>query len=80
MKTLEMVKAVSEREIVLPGKVGKDLGMKKGTKFILLKKGDSIILKKVEAPTITDFEKLSKWGVAFAREKGIKEKDVIKSD
>lgn len=80
MKTFEMAKAVSEREIVLPRKVGKGLGMKKGTKFILLRKGDSVILKKIEAPTIEDFEKLAKWGAEFAREKGIKEKDVIEGD
>jgi len=40
----------------------------------------SIILKKVQYPTIDDFEELVDWGTKFAKEKGIKEEDALKND
>ena len=44
------------------------------------KQGDTIIFKRVELPTVKDFEKLARFGRAFARKKGIKEKDLLEDD
>lgn len=80
MKIAEIVIAVSDREIVLPAEIGKKIGMKKGTRFILFKTGDSLILKKLELPTVADFEEMVEWGIKFAKEKGVKPEDVIEGD
>jgi len=39
-----------------------------------------IILKKLQPPTIDDFEELVDWGVKFAKKKGITLKDILKDD
>ena len=43
-------------------------------------RGDTIIFKKLELPTIKDFEKLAKFGREFAKRKGITESDVLEDD
>ena len=51
-----------------------------GTKFAVYGRGDTIIFKRIELPTIKDFEKLAEFGRVFAKKKGIAEKDVLEND
>ena len=51
-----------------------------GTKFAVYGRGDTIIFKKVELPTVKDFERLVNLGRSFAKKRGIKEKDVLEDD
>lgn len=80
MKTIEIVTATSDRAIAFSSRIGKEIGMKKGSKFILLKIGDNLILKKLELPTIADFEEMVDWGTKFAKQKGIEPEDIIEGD
>ncbi|OIN95675.1 hypothetical protein AUJ66_08580 [Candidatus Desantisbacteria bacterium CG1_02_38_46] len=80
MATEEMVAMLSAEQIVLPAKIGRQVGLKKGARYILFKSGDTIILKKMELPTLSNFEKLTEWGVEFAKKRGIKPKDVLEDD
>ena len=46
---------------------------------VVFGKDDTLILKKVSTPTAKEvFEKVHKWGVAFAKKKGWNEENVMK--
>lgn len=79
-RKVEMTTASPKGQVVIPQNLRKQLGVKPGTKFAVYGRGDTIVFKKVEMPTMEDFEKLVSWGTEFAKKKGVKEEDVLKND
>ncbi|HLC77111.1 MAG TPA: AbrB/MazE/SpoVT family DNA-binding domain-containing protein [archaeon] len=79
-KDVQMTTASEKGQVVIPQEIRDELGIESGTKFAVYGKGDTIIFKRVEMPTVKDFEKLAAFGRKFAKKKGIKEKDVLKDD
>ncbi len=67
-------------QVVIPQEIRENMGIESGTKFAVYGRGDTIIFKKLELPTVKDFEKLAKFGREFAKRKGIKESDVLEDD
>ena len=75
------VTTTSEKgQIVIPQEIREEMGIHSGTKFAVYGKGDTIVFKRIELPTVKDFERLAKFGRTFAKSKGIKEKDVLEDD
>jgi len=73
----ELVTMSSKGQIVIPKGVREQLGFGKGASFAVFGRDDTLILKKVNVPSAKEaFEKVHKWGVQFAKNKGLKEKDV----
>ncbi|MDI6721174.1 MAG: AbrB/MazE/SpoVT family DNA-binding domain-containing protein [Candidatus Aenigmarchaeota archaeon] len=79
-KEVQMTTASAKGQVVIPQEIREELGIGSGTKFAVYGKGDTIIFKRVEVPTVKDFEKLASFGRKFAKRKGIKEKDVLEDD
>jgi len=68
---------LSERgQIVIPQDVRKEMHLKPGNRFVVFPMDDSIILKKLEIPTLDKWDAAMKPLRAEARRKGITEKDV----
>lgn len=67
-------------QVVIPQGIREQMRIQSGTKFAVYGRGDTIIFKKMELPTVQDFERLARFGQAFAQRRGIKEKDVLKDD
>lgn len=67
-------------QVVIPQEIREQMSIESGTKFAVYGRGDTIIFKRVELPTVKDFERLARFGRTFASRKGIKEKDVLKDD
>ncbi len=67
-------------QVVIPQEIREDMRIEAGTRFAVYGRGDTIIFKRVELPTVKDFEKLAKFGSEFAKKKGIKEADVLTND
>ena len=66
-------------QIVIPKDLRKTLHLDTGTHFTVFGKEDTLVLKKVKVPSANEtFEKIHRWGVQLAKEKGWKEKDVLK--
>ena len=82
MKAMEVqVTTTSPRgQVVIPQEIREGMRIEAGTRFAVYGRGDTIIFKRVELPTVKDFEKLARFGSEFARKKGIKEEDVLKGD
>ena len=64
-------------QVVIPQEIREQMRIESGTKFAVYGRGDTIIFKRVELPTVKDFERLARFGRTFATKKGIKEKDVL---
>ena len=79
-KDVQMTTSSEKGQVVIPQEIREELGIESGTKFAVHGKGDTIIFKRIEVPTVKDFEKLVVFGRRFAKKKGIKEKDVLQDD
>ena len=77
MSDVKLTKLSSKGQVVIPRHVRDELGLKEGETFAVVGKEDTIILKKVVVPSSKEvFEKVHRWGTAFAKKKGLKEKDL----
>ena len=73
------VTSLGERgQIVIPQIFRENLRLKKGEKFIVVEKGGTIILKRIEPPTKEEFEQLLKKTHEHAKKHGITRQDVEK--
>ena len=73
----ELTTMSSKGQIVVPKSVREGMNIDTGTTFAIFGRDDTLILKKVDVPNAKQmFEKMHKWGIKFAKEKGMKEKDV----
>ena len=75
----ELVKMSSKGQIVVPKELREELDLDTGSSFVIFGKEDTLVLKKVNLPSAKEaFERINKWGTKITREKGWKEKDVMK--
>jgi len=79
-KGVQITTTSPKGQVVIPQEVREKMSIEAGTKFAVYGRGDTIIFKRVELPTVKDFERLAKFGRTFAIRRGIKEKDVLKDD
>lgn len=79
-KAIQLTTTSPKGQVVIPQEIREELKIESGTKFAVYGKDDTIVFKRVEMPTIKDFERLVDFGVKFAKRKGIKESDVLKDD
>ena len=80
MKEVQITTTSPKGQVVIPQEIREHMKIESGTKFAVYGRGDTIIFKKVELPTVKDFEKLARFGRAFAKRKNINEKDVLKDE
>ena len=79
-KRVQITTTSPKGQVVIPQEIREQMSIESGTKFAVYGRGDNIIFKRVELPTVKDFERLAKFGRAFATRKGIKKTDVLKDD
>jgi AbrB family looped-hinge helix DNA binding protein len=70
--TLATTKLSSKGQVVIPEEIRKSLGLKAGVQFIVIGKGDSVILKTISSPSFDEFEELLKDAQKQARTAGLK--------
>lgn len=63
-------------QIVIPQVFRENMDLHKGAQFIVVEMHDSIIFKKLAAPTVDEFELMIKKGHAFAKKHKLTEKDM----
>ena len=72
MASYTTTKLSSKGQIVIPEQVRNDLGLKEGDQFIVIGKGDAVILKSISPPKIEQFESLLAEARSQAKKAGIK--------
>ena len=76
MKTISTTKMSSKGQVVIPEKIRKQLGLKSGVQFVVLGKDDIVILKAIESPSISQFDKLILQAREQAVQYGLKQTDI----
>ncbi|MBS3074490.1 AbrB/MazE/SpoVT family DNA-binding domain-containing protein [Candidatus Pacearchaeota archaeon] len=77
---ISAIKMSSKGQVVIPRVIRNAINAEEGTLFIVINKGNTIVLEKVKVPTkdevIRNLEKISLEGQKNAERLGIKESDV----
>ena len=73
---LATTKLSSKGQIVIPEDVRTSLGLKTGDQFIVIGKGDTVILKTITEPSFDQFEELLIEAQKQAKKAGMIKKDV----
>ncbi|MFO8016800.1 MAG: AbrB/MazE/SpoVT family DNA-binding domain-containing protein [Candidatus Woesearchaeota archaeon] len=76
MGNLEVTSLSSRGQVVIPEELREKMNLKKGEKFVVIGENGTILLKRIDMPSSKDFDKLLKKTQEFAKNKGIKPKDV----
>jgi AbrB family looped-hinge helix DNA binding protein len=79
MSTLATTKMSSRGQVVIPEGVREDLGLDTGAQFVVMGEGDVVILKKISAPSMEEFDSLIRRARKRAREAGRKRSDIPKA-
>jgi AbrB family looped-hinge helix DNA binding protein len=72
----EITKLGERGQVVIPQEFRKSMGLHLGEKFIVIERGDMLILKRLKAPTIEDFDVMVRKGHEHARKHKLTEKDL----
>jgi AbrB family looped-hinge helix DNA binding protein len=72
----EIAKIGERGQVVIPQSFRDEMSIHKGDKFMVLQRGDMLVLKKLRAPSTEDFDKMLKKSHAHATKQGLSEKDL----
>ena len=72
----EVTKLGERGQVVIPQEFREHMGLKSGDKFIVIERGDTLMFKRLRAPSIEEFDKMIKKGHERAKKLGLTEKDL----
>ena len=73
---LETTRLSSKGQVVLPLAIRRKLHLSSGAKFAVMGEGDTVILKKVALPPLSEIKRLLQESRHYARRVGLKPSDV----
>ena len=76
MKDFETTRLSKKGQIVIPEEIRRRLGLKAGSKFIVMGEKDVVILKSIAVPKITEFDEIINQIRAQAKEVGLTQDDI----
>ena len=76
MQAVDITRLSSKGQIVVPRAVREALGLETGAKFIVLADADTIILKRIQEPSLAEFRRMANKAEERAREAGLTPEDV----
>ena len=69
-------KLSSRGQIVIPEEIREDLHLKEGDQFVVIGKGDTVILRSIAPPSMGEFEDILTEARQSAKKAGLKKSDV----
>ncbi len=72
-------KMSSKGQVVIPEEIRDSLKLKEGDQFVVIGQGDTVILKSITPPSLSEFSDLMKEAARTAKSMGIKKSDVAKA-
>jgi len=70
-------KMSSKGQVVIPEEIRKRLGLKAGSRFVVVGDKDTVILKTISPPSMKDFNNLIKEARRQAKLAGLKRSDIV---
>jgi AbrB family looped-hinge helix DNA binding protein len=78
MSLLATTRLSSKGQVVIPEDVRKSLKLRVGDQFVVIGRGDTVILKTISPPPFSEFSDLLDEAQRQARAAGLKRADVVK--
>ena len=79
MSEVATTKLSSKGQVVIPEEIRRRLGLKTGAQFVVVGDGDVVVLKAVQAPSMSQFDELMAQARNAARRAGMKRSDVTRA-
>jgi len=73
---VELTKVSQKGQVVIPQEIRERLGIKTGTRLAVFGENDTVVLKKLQMPSLEEFKRLTKMTSEIARKRGITETDI----
>ncbi len=79
MAAFSTTKLSSKGQIVIPEEIRDNLNLKEGDQFVVIGQGDTVILKSITPPSLSDFSSLMQEASRSAKSLNLKKSDVAKT-
>lgn len=76
MADVSTTKLSSRGQVVIPEEIRRRLGLEPGVQFVVVGDGDTVILKRIRPPSLTDFDALVARARKAAAKAGLQEEDI----
>ena len=75
-ETVSTTKMSSKGQVVIPEQIRTQLDLKAGSQFVVVGDKDVVILKRIAAPALNEFDRLIKQARSQAKAAGMKKSDI----
>jgi AbrB family looped-hinge helix DNA binding protein len=76
MSDVSTTKLSSRGQVVIPEEIRQRLGLEEGAQFVVLGDADTVVLKRIQPPSIKEFDALLVRARKAAKKAGLEEKDI----
>lgn len=76
MASFSTAKMSSKGQIVIPEEIRKKMNLKPGSQFVVVGGKDAVVLKKIAAPSMAEFDNLISEARRQAKKAGLKRSDI----
>lgn len=76
MSDISTTKLSSRGQVVIPEEIRQRLGLETGAQFVVLGDADTVVLKRIQPPTLKEFDALLVRARKAAKKAGLQEKDI----
>lgn len=76
MANVSTTKLSSRGQVVIPEEVRERLGLKEGAEFVVVGDNDTVVLKRIQAPNLSEFNTLLSRARKAAKKAGLRRQDI----
>jgi AbrB family looped-hinge helix DNA binding protein len=76
MSDVSTTKLSSRGQVVIPEEIRQRLGLETGAQFVVLGDADTVVLKRIQPPSLKEFDALLLRARKAAKKAGLQEKDI----
>jgi AbrB family looped-hinge helix DNA binding protein len=79
MAEVSTTKLSSRGQVVIPEEIRRRLGLEPGVRFVVVGDGDTVVLKRIEAPSLKELDALVSRARKAAKKAGLREEDIVEA-
>lgn len=76
---MSTTKLSSRGQVVIPEEIRRRLGLEPGVRFVVVGDGDTVVLKRIEAPSLKELDALVSRARKAAKKAGLREEDIVEA-
>ena len=79
MAEVSATKLSSRGQVVILEEIRRRLGLEPGVRFVVVGDGDTVVLKRIEAPSLKELDALVSRARKAAKKAGLREQDIVEA-